>query len=736
MASSASAASSVSSAAPDRESVLTSARRSSRSRRRSPRYDHYHRRAPQHGSRSRSWSWSLVSESHGIPSVVPQATLYYGDKPNYTNDNTVPYSSSTTNLPLPSTSSSSNRKLSFSLQRVVTVVFFLLFDSFPRQLYLHLLLRIPSLYFSRVTRIFEDARLSLPDIKRMARAKADQWHPESFVWQPFHTPDQMPLPRSLLQFRSSWESFIDSLMREWKTLNIISVLLMSAILTMLQIEAASHPITRTSALFSLICALMSLLYGCMYIIRFGTMRKMHKASSFANEAQRGTTSIWWNVWVLLAMPAVWLAWSIITFLTCIMSFIWLSGSTQDPVDFAVSPRAALGPRIGLTVVFSLGLIYFVLIVRTFHRYGDPLDREWMRTVNQWTKEALATTEALGGPSQTYPHPGGGPFYSRPPPSRSSRFAGRSPPVIIPRSFSEEGEFTKIPPSNPLTTHPSAFFRRPGPTAFVPEPVTIMQLGHPDVQARKAAYANPKWAAATTADDWSRFMLDISSAWNGQLSLSRADAAAAIAVDLPAYTLLSLARPDNPIPTSVESSGEFVVGPQRNRSITSSESSYARVKPSAYMDSGSSPPGAIAPGPSSAEHEPKTFAQHPASSSSPTTQSPADGAGAGISPPPLPGVQDQSDPVQTVREFLELWNERYFHPRHLEVSLVPQRDLWGSLAVNLASWSRGPVANDDTAPNIGNRSVGEELSASLSEMGSELRLPSPFTAAEDARDPAT
>ncbi|KAJ7705010.1 hypothetical protein B0H17DRAFT_1039028 [Mycena rosella] len=28
--------------------------------------------------------------------------------------------------------------------------------------------------------------------------------------------------------------------------------------------------------------LVSLLYGCMYIIRFGTMRKLHKASSFAN----------------------------------------------------------------------------------------------------------------------------------------------------------------------------------------------------------------------------------------------------------------------------------------------------------------------------------------------------------------------------------------------------------------------------------------------------------------------
>jgi hypothetical protein len=111
---------------------------------------------------------------------------------------------------------------------IVPVALFL-FDFVPRQLYLHLLLRIPSLYFSRVTCIFEDAQLSLPDIKRMARANADQWNTsENAIWQlSTQTPDQMPLPRSLLHFRSSWESFIDSLMREWKTFNIISVLLMS-----------------------------------------------------------------------------------------------------------------------------------------------------------------------------------------------------------------------------------------------------------------------------------------------------------------------------------------------------------------------------------------------------------------------------------------------------------------------------------------------------------------------------
>ena len=55
-----------------------------------------------------------------------------------------------------------------------------------------------------------------------------------------------------------------------------------AILTILQIEsAADDPLTRYTALFSLMCALISLLFGCMYIIRFGSMRKSYKAAEWA-----------------------------------------------------------------------------------------------------------------------------------------------------------------------------------------------------------------------------------------------------------------------------------------------------------------------------------------------------------------------------------------------------------------------------------------------------------------------
>ena len=53
-------------------------------------------------------------------------------------------------------------------------------------------------------------------------------------------------------------------------------------MTLFQIpDAADDPLTRTAALGSLVSALMSLSYGLMYIIRFGNMRSMYRASRWA-----------------------------------------------------------------------------------------------------------------------------------------------------------------------------------------------------------------------------------------------------------------------------------------------------------------------------------------------------------------------------------------------------------------------------------------------------------------------
>ncbi|KAI0051467.1 hypothetical protein FA95DRAFT_1554561 [Auriscalpium vulgare] len=284
-------------------------------------------------------------------------------------------------------------------------------DTFPRQIYLHALARLPSLYFSRVARIFEDAEVSKPDIQRIIDVCA------SPQIEGGRHPFRLPFPEewappvvspALARFKHSWEAFVDTLVREWKTMNVVSALLLSAILTIFQIpDAANDPLTRTAALLSLVCALMSLCYGIVYIIRFGTMRSMYRASRFADEAQKTKTSMLWNVWVLLALPSIWLAWSMLAFIVSILSFVWRTGSTDDPSadgpnPRALSPRQALGPRLAITLTLALGLFYFAMVIQTFKSYGDSgprLPGGMRRSERRRDEGADADAEARGVDSE-------------------------------------------------------------------------------------------------------------------------------------------------------------------------------------------------------------------------------------------------------------------------------------------------------------------------------------------------
>jgi hypothetical protein len=107
-----------------------------------------------------------------------------------------------------------------------------LVDVLPRQLYLSLLLHLPSMYFHRVARVFEDAELSKPDIVEMFVKSAEQWDPLAVTWYGPQSHALGPSPWTgisprLLAFKHSWEDFVDSLLTEWKTLNIVSVLLLT-----------------------------------------------------------------------------------------------------------------------------------------------------------------------------------------------------------------------------------------------------------------------------------------------------------------------------------------------------------------------------------------------------------------------------------------------------------------------------------------------------------------------------
>jgi hypothetical protein len=153
-----------------------------------------------------------------------------------------------------------------------------------------------------VAQIFEEADMSLPEIKKMALETASQGlQHEREIEMAF---ESTSVPPAYKRLTSTWKAFVDSVMREWKTFNIISILLLMyvspifssyacfnsdspiglyrAILAILQIQsAAEDPLTKYTALVSLMCALISLLFGCMYIVHFGSMRKTTKAAEWA-----------------------------------------------------------------------------------------------------------------------------------------------------------------------------------------------------------------------------------------------------------------------------------------------------------------------------------------------------------------------------------------------------------------------------------------------------------------------
>ncbi|KAL1687330.1 hypothetical protein GGG16DRAFT_62473 [Schizophyllum commune] len=292
---------------------------------------------------------------------------------------------------------------------VLGVLYTFLTYRLPLFVYQIFLFRMPVFYYGRVSRVLEDAEMSLADVRKLAMTTASEWkakdkkeksskeemlsrldHMTSWNVSPQYASQVTPAMR---RFRDSWETFIDSLLREWKTQNVISALLLSALLTMLQIDvAADDVVTRTACILALIAALMSLLYGCLYIIRFGTMKRMHKASAWADEAQKRREAILWNV-------------SIILFIVSIMSYVWRTGSVSDPDARTTSKEAALGTRIGITCILGLGVLYLAAMAKTFSRYGDQMDKAWKRQMSSMVAQILpdgTAVNAYGQPSTSQP----------------------------------------------------------------------------------------------------------------------------------------------------------------------------------------------------------------------------------------------------------------------------------------------------------------------------------------------
>ncbi|KAJ3563178.1 hypothetical protein NP233_g9107 [Leucocoprinus birnbaumii] len=289
-----------------------------------------------------------------------------------------------------------SEKLAPDVERRPLTGFISLFYS----LYTTFLLQLPNVYISRIERLGGQAELASEDILKMA-ARSDWSNPSSrnnsaiprtskafldyvatLESNVREANDVYKLPVSYLSLGRKWQGFVDSLLQEWQTLNLVSALLVPGILTVFQVDGASNdPITRYLAFWSLISALLSLLYGCLFIIQFSQMKKTTVGIEWMTEAfrQDNNAKMFWAVDIMLALPAIWLAWSILAFIVCIMTFLWRAGPIP-PDSFNTPNSMILGFRIFISSVLGIGSVYCILIFYTFQRYGLNLDAAIARRI--------------------------------------------------------------------------------------------------------------------------------------------------------------------------------------------------------------------------------------------------------------------------------------------------------------------------------------------------------------------
>lgn len=66
-----------------------------------------------------------------------------------------------------------------------------------------------------------------------------------------------------------------------------------------------------------------------------------------------------------------------------MAFVWRTGTIEDASQTPIFSHDALAPRIIVTCLFSLGLVYLIFIRITFQKYGSAMDRAWRTRVHVW-----------------------------------------------------------------------------------------------------------------------------------------------------------------------------------------------------------------------------------------------------------------------------------------------------------------------------------------------------------------
>ncbi|KAJ2920839.1 hypothetical protein H1R20_g2834, partial [Candolleomyces eurysporus] len=127
------------------------------------------------------------------------------------------------------------------------------------------------------------------------------------------------------------------------------------------------------------------------------MRAPHKVAEWAQKTQNkglSLRSLIWNVWLMLALPAIWLIWSLLFYITCIMVLIWSVKIRGSPAEF--NRPVAYAARVVISLILTAGFAYLVMAVREFIELSK--DSKFKEYFDKWVARKSSSSLHTNGPA--------------------------------------------------------------------------------------------------------------------------------------------------------------------------------------------------------------------------------------------------------------------------------------------------------------------------------------------------
>ncbi|TFK59618.1 hypothetical protein BDN72DRAFT_590640 [Pluteus cervinus] len=124
-----------------------------------------------------------------------------------------------------------------------------------------------------------------------------------------------------------WSQMLEKHKHKWQMLNIISLVLLPLNVTILQIESiASWEVTRTTTVLSLWFSCAGLLCGCINLLCLPRMQDLHQRLCINEER---TSLKFWNLWIVMALPAALTIWSAISLVVTIILYSFVRSENDN-----------------------------------------------------------------------------------------------------------------------------------------------------------------------------------------------------------------------------------------------------------------------------------------------------------------------------------------------------------------------------------------------------------------------